>query len=203
MQFHWDRQGKKDENSSCWVRVAQSWAGNGWGSIHIPRIGQEVIVEFLEGDPDRPIITGRVYNNTTPVPYSLPANATQSGLKSRSSKGGGASNYNELRFEDKKGSEHIHLQAEKDYTRLVKNNEDAEIQANHSMVIKGDHTMTITNASSHDAKTVLINAASSIEITVGGSTIKMSPSGIDISSTQVNISGSAMVAIKGGVLKLN
>ena len=203
VQFHWDRQGKKDENSSCWVRVAQSWAGNGWGSIHIPRIGQEVIVEFLDGDPDRPIITGRVYNNDTPVPYGLPTNATQSGIKSRSSKGGGASNYNELRFEDKKGSEHIHLQAEKDYTRVVKNNEEAEIQANHSVVIKGDHTMTITNASRHEAKTILITAADSIELKVGGSTIKMSPSSIDIDSTQINISGSAAVALKGGVVKLN
>ena len=198
VQFHWDRQGKKDEKSSCWVRVAQSWAGSGWGSIHIPRIGQEVIVEFLEGDPDRPIITGRVYNDTTPVPYNLPANATQSGIKSRSSKGGGESNYNELRFEDKKGSEHIHMQAEKDYTRLVKNNEEAEIQANHSMTIQGDqtlviqgnHTMTITNASRHDAKTVLITAADAIELKVGASSIKMSASGIEISSGAVAINGS-------------
>ena len=88
VQFHWDRYGKKDQNSSCWVRVAQLWAGTQWGGIHIPRIGQEVIVEFLEGDPDHPIITGRVYNNDNMPPYGLPANATQSGIKSRSSKGG-------------------------------------------------------------------------------------------------------------------
>ena len=203
VQFHWDRQGKRNENSSCWVRVSQSWAGNGWGGIHIPRIGQEVIVEFLNGDPDRPIITGRVYNGDNPVPYRLPANATQSGLKSRSSKGGGASNYNELRFEDKKGAEHIHLQAEKDYSRLVKNNEETEIQANHSMVIKNDHAMTITNASSHDAKTILIKATDSSEITIGGSAISMSPSSIDIDGSQITISGSATVTIKGGVIKLN
>ena len=103
VQFHWDRDGKNDEHSSCWVRVAQLWAGSGWGGIHIPRIGQEVIVDFLEGDPDRPIITGRVYNADNMPPYVLPDNKTQSGIKSRSTKGGAPSNFNELRFEDKKG----------------------------------------------------------------------------------------------------
>ena len=89
VQFHWDREGKNDENSSCWVRVAQVWAGQGWGAMHIPRIGQEVIVEFLEGDPDRPIIIGRVYNADNMPPYALPDNKTQSGIKRRSTKGGG------------------------------------------------------------------------------------------------------------------
>ena len=115
-----DRLGKSDENSSCWVRVAQVWAGGRWGSMHIPRIGQEVIVEFLEGDPDRPIITGRVYNGDNKPPYDLPANQTQSGTKSRSSKGGSPNNFNELRFEDKKGDEHVYLQAEKDLQIYVK-----------------------------------------------------------------------------------
>src|SRR5690606_16433340 len=89
LHFHWDRDSKKDEKSSCWVRVSSPWAGKGWGAINIPRIGQEVIVDFLEGDPDRPIITGRVYNAEQVPPYDLPANQTQSGIKSRSSKGGG------------------------------------------------------------------------------------------------------------------
>src|SRR6185503_10241003 len=102
VHFHWDRYDKKDENSSCWIRVSQFWAGKEWGSIHIPRMGQEVIVEFLEGDPDRPIITGRVYNADQVPPYALPANKTQSGHKSRSSKGGSTANFNEIRFEDKK-----------------------------------------------------------------------------------------------------
>ncbi len=101
VQFHWDRLGKKDQNSSCFVRVSQGWAGSNWGFIQIPRIGQEVIVEFIEGDPDRPIITGRVYNAAQMPPYGLPGNATQSGFKSNSSKGGGG--WNELRFEDKAG----------------------------------------------------------------------------------------------------
>jgi type VI secretion system secreted protein VgrG len=94
------------------VRVSQTWAGAGWGFIQIPRIGQEVIVEFLEGDPDRPIITGRVYNASCMPPYDLPSDATQSGIKSNSSKGGGG--WNELRFEDKKGEEEVYIQAEKD-----------------------------------------------------------------------------------------
>ena len=88
VQFLWDRDGKKDENSSCWLRVAQVWAGKNWGAMHIPRIGQEVIVEFLEGNPDAPLITGRVYNADQTVPYALPDNQTQSGLKSRSTKEG-------------------------------------------------------------------------------------------------------------------
>ena len=109
VQFHWDREGKKDENSSCWVRVAQSWAGKRWGTIHIPRIGQEVIVEFLEGDPDRPIITGRVYNADEMPPYDLPKNQTQSGIKTQSTKDATNKNFNELRFEDKKGEEQIYF----------------------------------------------------------------------------------------------
>jgi type VI secretion system secreted protein VgrG len=143
VQFRWDREGKDDENSSCWVRVAQVWAGSGWGAIHIPRIGQEVIVDFLEGDPDRPIITGRVYNADNMPPYALPDSQTQSGIKSRSSKGGGASNFNEIRFEDKKGSEELHIQAEKDETKLVKNNQSASIGADRSLSVGGNETVSI------------------------------------------------------------
>ncbi len=113
VQFFWDREGEYDENSSCFVRVAQIWAGTKWGGMHLPRIGQEVIVDFLEGDPDRPIITGRVYNADNMPPYTLPDNQTQSGIKSRSTKGGSPDNFNELRFEDKKGEEHISMQAER------------------------------------------------------------------------------------------
>jgi type VI secretion system secreted protein VgrG len=125
VQFHWDRLGGKDENSSCFVRVSSVWAGSGWGFIQIPRIGQEVIVDFLEGDPDMPIITGRVYNAAQMPPYGLPGSATQSGWKSNSSPGGGG--WNEMRFEDKKGSEEVYFQAEKDHNELVKNNETRTI----------------------------------------------------------------------------
>jgi len=105
VQLPWDRQGQHDANSSCWARVGTLWAGKQWGMIHIPRVGQEVIVAFEEGDPDRPIIVGSVYNAEQMPPYELPANMTQCGIKSRSSKGGTPANFNEIRLEDKKGSE--------------------------------------------------------------------------------------------------
>ena len=144
VQFYWDRQGKKDENSSCWVRVSTAWAGKAWGGIQLPRIGQEVIVDFLEGDPDRPIITGRVYNADQAPPYGLPANQTQSGVKSRSSKGGGTDNFNELRFEDKKGSEQIFVHAEKDLVTEAENNE--------TRTVGNDRTTTIENKDSRTVK---------------------------------------------------
>lgn len=125
VQFHWDRLGKRDENTSCFVRVSAAWAGAGWGFIQIPRIGHEVIVDFLEGDPDQPIITGRVYNAEQPVPYGLPGNASQSGWKSWSTPSSGG--FNELRFEDKAGAEEVYFQAEKDHTELVKNDETRTI----------------------------------------------------------------------------
>jgi type VI secretion system secreted protein VgrG len=143
VQFDWDRLGKHDEKSSCWVRVAQVWAGKQWGAMHIPRIGHEVMVEFLDGDPDRPIITGRVYNVDNMPPYALPDNKTQSGIKSRSSKGGAASNFNELRFEDSKGKEEVYLQAEKDMNILVKNDESRLVGHDRVKEVKNDETSTI------------------------------------------------------------
>jgi type VI secretion system secreted protein VgrG len=145
VQFHWDRKGARDEKSSCWVRVSQVWAGAKWGAIHIPRVGQEVIVDFLEGDPDRPIITGRVYNADNMPPYELPGNQTQSGIKSRSTKEGSPANFNELRFEDKKGAEEIYLQAEKDLTILVENDEDREVGHDRTKHVKHDETVNVDN----------------------------------------------------------
>ncbi|MER8473300.1 type VI secretion system tip protein VgrG [Mesorhizobium sp. M1328] len=136
VQFHWDRLGKKDQNSSCFVRVSQTWAGSGWGFIQIPRIGQEVIVDFIEGDPDLPIITGRVYNAAQMPPYGLPGNATQSGWKSHSSKGGGG--YNELMFEDKAGSELVNFQAQKDHHLLIKHDRNKLVQHDQSDRIDHD-----------------------------------------------------------------
>lgn len=135
VQFHWDREGSSDENSSCFVRVSSVWAGANWGFIQIPRIGQEVIVDFIEGDPDQPIITGRVYNAEQMPPYTLPDNMTQSGWKSNSSPGGGG--FNEIRFEDKKGEEEVYLQAEKDNTILVKNDRNELVQNDESVRIDG------------------------------------------------------------------
>jgi len=132
--FPWDRTNKY----SCWVRVSQDWAGQGWGGITIPRVGQEVLVSFLEGDPDRPIITGRVYNADQKVPYTLPDYQTRSTFMTRSSKGGGADNYNELRFEDKKGDEQIFLRGEKDFDNRIKNDTREWIGNNRSLIVTQD-----------------------------------------------------------------
>jgi type VI secretion system secreted protein VgrG len=168
VKFHWDRASKSDENSSCWVRVAQVWAGTQWGAMHIPRIGQEVIVDFLEGDPDSPIITGRVYNADNMPPYALPANQTQSGLISRSTKGANAANFNEIRFEDKKGSELLTIHAEKDETIEVEHDESInighdrteEVGHDETVHIKHDRTVTVDND-----ETVTISGARSETVT--------------------------------------
>lgn len=143
LQFHWDRLGKKDAASSCWVRVSHPSAGKGWGGISLPRIGQEVVVSFLDGDPDRPLVTGRVYNAEQMPPHALPANATISTMRSRSSKGGGDSDFNELRFEDKKGGEHVWFQAQKDYYQLVKNDAQTVVEHDEVHIVNNNHTQTI------------------------------------------------------------
>ncbi|WP_416638767.1 type VI secretion system Vgr family protein [Pseudomonas sp. OHS18] len=143
VHFYWDRHDQSNENSSCWIRVSQNWAGKNWGSIQIPRIGQEVIVSFLEGDPDRPIITGRVYNAEQTVPYDLPANATQSGTKSRSSKGGTPANFNEIRMEDKKGEEQLFIHAEKNQDIEVENDETHWVGHDRSKTIDNDETVHV------------------------------------------------------------
>jgi len=143
LQFHWDRYGKADENASCWVRVSQLWAGKNWGAMHIPRVGQEVIVEFLEGDPDCPIITGRVYNAASMPPYSLPGEKTKSTNKSNSSKGGGG--FNEIRFEDKKGSEQIFVHGEKDEDIRIKNDAKEWIGNDRHLVVVHDQVEHVQN----------------------------------------------------------
>lgn len=164
VQFYWDRDGKKDENSSCWVRVASTWAGKQWGQIQIPRIGQEVIVDFLEGDPDLPIITGRVYNAEQMPPYDLPANQTQSGVKSRSSKGGGTDNFNEIWMEDKKGSEVILVHAERDLVIEVENDETRDVLHDRITTVKHDDTRTVEEG--NDTLTVK-QGNQAVEITQG------------------------------------
>ena len=166
--FDWDRQGKRKAETSCWVRVAEMWGGPGFGGQHIPRIGQEVLVRFLDGDPDRPIIAGTLYDADNMPPYELPDNQTQSGVKSRSSKEGTVDNFNEIRFEDKKGEEELHTQAEKDMSTLVKhcqalevgvdrrvevgNDEDNLVKLNRALAVKVDDSVMIGGA--HD-KTVI------------------------------------------------
>ena len=183
VQFHWDREGKRDDKSSCWIRVSQAWAGNGWGGLHIPRVGHEVIVSFIEGDPDRPIVTGHVYHGINRPPYPLPDQKTMSTLKSNSTKGGDG--FNEIRFEDKKGREEIYLHGQKDWnteilndknqiighdeTLQVANNRMKSIGVNQTVKVGANHTETI---GANKTETVAINKAETIgvakELTIGG-----------------------------------
>jgi len=141
LQFPWDRDGKNDEASSCWVRVVLPWSGKGFGMQFVPRIGQEVIVTFIDGDPDRPLVTGCVYNGDNALPYALPANQTQSGIKTQSSKGGGG--FNELRFEDKKDAEEVFLQAQKDLKINVLNDTTATVGHDETLTVQNARTRTV------------------------------------------------------------
>lgn len=222
VQFHWDRYGKADDQSSCFVRVAQSWAGKSWGALFHPRIGQEVVVEFLEGDPDRPIVTGSVYNGDNAPPYALPGEKTRGGIKSRSTAGGAAANYNEIRLEDKKGAEEILIHAERNLTveteqheersatsrtTAIKGNDQLTVKSNRTIeVSEGDQTTTIKQGkmvtdvsvgeSKLHARKIVVEADESITLEVQGNTIKIGPAGI-------SINGQALVEIKGGIIKLN
>jgi len=143
VQFFWDRRGKKDDKSSCWVRVSTVWAGKGWGVINTPRIGQEVLVAFLNGDPEDPIIIGRVYNAEQMPPYALPGNKTQSGIKTRSTLQGSPDNFNEIRFEDKKGSEQLFIHAEKNQDIEVENDETHSVGHNRAKTVGNDETTSV------------------------------------------------------------
>ncbi|PYT16346.1 MAG: type VI secretion system tip protein VgrG [Acidobacteria bacterium] len=136
VHFHWDRENDYNADASCWLRVATMWAGKQWGSVFIPRVGHEVIVAFIEGDPDRPIVIGSVYNADTMPPYELPANKTRSGIKSNSSKGSGG--FNEIRFEDKKGSEQIFIHGEKDQDIRIENDCREWVGQDRHLIVKRD-----------------------------------------------------------------
>ena len=233
VQFHWDRTGQNDANSSCWLRVATLWAGKQWGMIHIPRVGQEVLVDFLEGDPDRPIIVGSVYNADQMPPYTLPANKTQSGIKSRSSKGGDSDNFNEIRFEDRKGSEQIYVHAEKDLLTEVENDETRDVGHDRTTTIKNDETKTVkegneTTTISQGNRAITISqgnqsleikmgnqstkldlgkseteAMQSIELKVGQSSVKLDQMGVTIQGMMINIQGQIQVQVKGLMTQIN
>ncbi|WP_437677022.1 type VI secretion system Vgr family protein [Sorangium sp. So ce131] len=141
VQFPWDREGKKDDDSSCWMRVSQGWAGAGFGAIALPRVGQEVLVSFLGGDPDQPIVVGRVFNAKNVVPYKLPEHKTRSSWKSQSSPGGGGSN--EITFDDAKGQELVYMQAEKDLRKLVKSDETEVTRGHHQLLIASGQEIVV------------------------------------------------------------
>jgi type VI secretion system secreted protein VgrG len=210
VQFHWDREGKNDIDSSCWLRVATYWAGKQWGAIHIPRIGQEVIVAFEEGDPDHPIIVGSVYNADNMPPYDLPENKTQSGIKSRSSMGGNPDTFNEIRFEDKFDQEEVYIHAQKDLNEVVENNRSTKVgmdrqePGDDTLEVKNDHTCKIhhdqiikidndqnvnvqMNMTENIGMAQSTTANESITITCGQSSISMTPVSITISSVSITI----------------
>ncbi|WP_038914202.1 type VI secretion system tip protein VgrG [Dickeya zeae] len=140
LQFPWDRYGASDDQSSCWVRVSQGWAGGQYGLIAIPRIGHEVVVSFLEGDPDQPIVTGRTFHATNPSPYPLPASKTRTSLRTSTHKGAG---FNELRFEDQAGQEEVFIHAQKDMNTVVLNNRNTAVNASHTENVGGDQTVVV------------------------------------------------------------
>ncbi|MCP9266526.1 type VI secretion system tip protein VgrG [Xenorhabdus sp. XENO-1] len=226
LQFPWDRYGKSDDQSSCWIRVSQPWAGQGWGMLAIPRIGQEVVVDFLHGDPDQPIVTGRTYHASNIPPGALPGSKTQMAFRSKTHKGEG---YNELLFEDAKGSEKLALHAQKDMHTTVKNDQSLVVEA-------GDRTLTLqtgnetkkieqgslsetvcltrstaantiqvkAEAGKGGAGTQLYEAQDDITLRVGSGTIQMTKSNIKISfeGASIELNGSG-VTVLGGQINLN
>ena len=204
VQFHWDRYGKKDENSSCWVRVSSPWAGKGWGVLHVPRIGQEVIVDFLEGDPDQPIVTGRVYNAEQLPPFDLPAGALVSGTRSRSAKGAG---YNEISMDDTAGDERITIHAQHDLSTTVQHDETHTVATGRQTVsVKGDAALAVQ--SGHRSVTVESGdyKASAVGVNIGASTLATfhAPHAVvhgtdqcHVGSKAVTVNGTTMLDIVG------
>ena len=195
VHFHWDRVGKRDENSSYWIRISNAWAGGQWGQISIPRIGQEVIVSFLEGDPDRPIITGRVYNDLQMPPYSLPDNQTQSGIKSRSTPAGSSDHFNEFRFEDKKDGEQIYLHAQKDFDEYIENKHTITVRDSDQIILlnKGNQATTIEKG---DQTTKILKGDRSIEVSQGSTSNKMTQGDHTLECPAGSISEKATQEIK-------
>jgi type VI secretion system secreted protein VgrG len=224
VQFHWDRVGRRNEHSSCWVRVAQTWAGAGWGFQFIPRVGMEVLVTFLEGDPDRPVVTGCVYNGVNNTPYTLPEEKTRSTLRTSSTPGGGG--YNELRFEDLAGREQVFVHAQRDLDALIENDHTTTVRRDETIVVDrhqhitigGDQTLhvrgvqTITvdgangQAGRHGSVTVngdltlaatnkiLITAPTEIKLDCGGTTLTLQPGLIRLDD------GSGWIALVDGLI---
>lgn len=215
VRFHWDRHGRSDENSSCWVRVSQVHAGSGWGAIDLPRVGEEVVVAFEDGDPDRPVVIGRLYNGQAMPPYALPDNQTKSGVKTSSSKGGGG--FNELRFEDKKGEEEVYLRAEKDLNALVRNDRSLEvghdqtrkIENNDTTEIGGDQKLTVAKEQTLDVKgnrklsvgkSLDVDVTDQITFKTGQSKIVMKNNGdIEISGVKIQIKGMQEIKLKSSL----
>jgi len=201
VQFHWDREGKQDSDSSCWVRVGSPWAGKQWGMIHIPRIGQEVIVDFLEGDPDQPIIVGSVYNADQMPPYKLPDNKTQSGVKSRSSLNGSSANFNEIRFEDKLGSEEFVIHAEKDMLESVEHDTTEYVGNDRTLKVEQNQTEWVgADKNARVQGNFLEKVDGDVSLTVGGKHHETVSGVYSIDSgPEIHLKGGMKVIIEAGV----
>lgn len=207
--FHWTTADRKGEKESCPVRVASSWAGKGWGALHIPRVGQEVVVSFLEGDPDRPLVIGSVYNADHMPPWKLPDNRAWAGIRSRSHPGGGSEDFNEIRFDDSKGSEELCLHAQKDMRETVENDHIVTIDHDEQLEVKNDQTEKIGNDRNQDVgnndttkvgEKFRVEAGSEIELVTGQSSIVMKSSGdIEIKGVNITINGQQAVKAEGGM----
>ncbi|EOW6804962.1 type VI secretion system Vgr family protein, partial [Cronobacter muytjensii] len=221
VKFHWDRLSKGDDTSSSWVRVSSAWAGQGFGGVQIPRVGDEVVVDFINGDPDRPLITGRVYNEASMPPWALPAAATQMGFLSRS-KDGSPDNANALRFEDKAGEEQVWIQAERNLDTKVKKDETHSVGGSQILAIKQDYTGKVEGKHEHaiqmtrnelvggqyDIKgqgTVTVSSATSIRLVTGDTVLELGANGevnLYCSKFAINASGTGQINT-GGTLDLN
>jgi len=212
VRFHWNGKDEAVNKCSCRVRVAQIWAGSGWGGVWIPRVGMEVVVEFLNGDPDSPLVTGCVYNGSNKPPVSFPGDKTRSTIKSEISKGGGG--FNEFRFEDKKGEEEIFVHGHRHLkTELIEGDETRDIQkGQRTTTIKKDDEKTIqdgneiTIISKGDQTTKIsmgkgtTTAMKSFEIKVGSSSLKLEPAKITMKSVQILIDASGKLDTKAGAM---
>nr|WP_240355191.1 type VI secretion system tip protein VgrG [Pectobacterium brasiliense] len=197
LQFPWDRYGSSDDQSSCWVRVSQGWAGGQYGLIAIPRIGHEVIVSFLEGDPDQPIVTGRTFHATNPSPYPLPANKTRTSLRTSTHKGAG---FNELRFEDQAGQEEVFIHAQKDMNTVVLNNRTTSVTADHTESVGGNQAMSVVKDQSTE-----IQGHQNIAVTKNRSTTVDDNDSLQVKNNIAIQSqeGDILIATKGGFIGIS
>ena len=204
VRFQWDRYGQNSESDSCWLRVSQAWAGNRFGGLYIPRVGHEVIVDFIQGDPDRPLIIGSLYNDKSTPPWALPNNGSQSGLVSRSV-GGNEENFNGIRFEDRLGEEQYWEQAERDMHRLTKQNEVQVIGASKQVEVGQDYRSTVTGTSEYIVGASLGISVGGAHHTTAGGAMSMNAGtaiGINAGGAIGIASGGAMSMVTGGAMGL-
>lgn len=204
VRFHWDNSGSEDAASSCLLRVVQPWAGAGWGTQFLPRQGQEVVVQFIGGDPDQPIVTGAVYNGDHPPPYD-PVNSPQvSGIKTRSTENGTADNFNELRFDDRKGEEKLVLQAERDHELKVKQDQTDRIGRHRDTQVAGKDTTHVKEGYTLIVDVdVLIESGKSLTLRNGPNSITLDGSGIAIKGQQVTVNGGSLIGVTAPTIKIN